>query len=317
MIPEVGANVVELKENIRGLNLLRSPNDNLDFEDFRERPQVYGLPVLFPPNRIEDGTFKVDDRVYKFPINEPKNNNYIHGFIKNDKWKVVRSEIIDENKVEIEAIFNFNEEHEFYKYFSHEFEFKLVYNLSSDGLKQSTSIINLSNEKMPIGIGFHTAFNVPFHPESVKEDYRLIASVDKRWEQDARNLPTGKILDLTVEENQYINKGIIPLDRPIEAHYTLKNMNINGKDFNGAIIEDISKGIRLVYEMGNDYKHVVVWNDMGDKNYVCVEPQTSAINAPNIDLDNNITGFKTLLPRETWSEVCIIYVENIDYKNCK
>ena len=88
-------------------------------------------------------------------------------------------------------------------------------------------------------------------------------------------------------------------------------MNIDGEKFNGAIIEDTSKGLKLVYEMGNDYKHVVVWNDMGDKNYVCVEPQTSAINSPNINLDNSITGFKTLRPKETWSEICKIYVMDI------
>lgn len=311
MIPDVGANVVELKDTIRGLSLLRSPNDNLDFKAFKDRPQVYGLPVLFPPNRIEDGTFKIGERVYKFPINEPKNNNYIHGFIKNDKWKVVRKEIIDEKKVEIEAVFNFNEKHEFYKYFSHEFQFKLVYNLSNEGLTQTTSVINLSNEKMPIGIGFHTAFNVPFHPGSKDEDYRVIASVDKRWEQDERNLPTGKILDLTEDEKQYVNKGRNPLGYKIEAHYTLKNISINGKEFNGAIIEDTAKGIRLIYEMGKDYKHMVIWNDMGDKHYVCLEPQTCVINAANINLENNITGFKTLLPNETWSEVCMIHVEDI------
>jgi aldose 1-epimerase len=310
MIPEVGANVIELKDITKGLSLLRSPNSNLDFEAFRERPQVYGLPVLFPPNRIEDGTFKVDGREYKFPINEPKNNNYLHGFIKNDNWNVVRAEIIDEKQVEIEAVFDFTEEHEFYKYFTHQFKFKLVYNLSSDGLKQTTSIINLSSEKMPIAIGFHTAFNMPFHPESKNEDYRLIASLDKRWEQDARNLPTGNILNLTACEEQYLNKGINPLGYKIESHYTLKKMNINGKEFNGAIIEDTSKGLRLVYEMGNDYKHMVIWNDTGDKGFVCVEPQTAAINAPNIKLDNSITGFKTLLPKETWSEVCTIYVED-------
>lgn len=304
---------VELKESVRGLSLIRSPNKDLKFEDFKGRPQVYGLPVLFPPNRIEDGTFKVEERVYKFPINEIKNNNYIHGFIKNDKWKVARKEIIDEKEVEIEAVFDFNEEHEFYKYFMHKFQFKLVYNLSSEGLKQTTSIINLSNEKMPIAVGFHTASNIPFHPESSPDDYRLIASVDKRWEQDARNLPTGKILDLTNEEKEYVNKGIIPLEHPMEAHYMLKDININGKEFNGAIIEDKSKGLRLVYEMGKEYKHMVIWNDMGDKHYVCVEPQTSAINAPNIRLDKSVTGFKTLLPNKTWSESCKLYVEDIKF----
>ncbi|MCB2296543.1 aldose 1-epimerase [Clostridium tagluense] len=311
MIIDVGANIIELKDSIRGLSLLRTPVNNLDFEVFKAAPQVYGLPVLFPPNRIEDGTFKVEEKIYKFPINEPKLNNYIHGFIKNEKWKISRSEIIQGKKVEIEAVFDFNKEHEFYKYFPHEFQFKLVYNLSSSGLRQTISIINLSNEKMPMGIGFHTAFKIPFHPESIEKDYRLIASIDKRWEQDTRNLPTGKILELTEDEKQYLNKGIKPLDKELESHYIMKNININGKEFHGAIIEDTSRGIILIYEMGNDYKHMVIWNDLGGSNYVCVEPQTCAINAPNINLEDSVTGFKTLRPNETWREECRIYIEDV------
>jgi aldose 1-epimerase len=311
IIPEVGANVIELKDNIRNLSLLRTPDDSLEFEAFKERPQVYGLPLLFPPNRIEDGNFKIGNKIYQFPINEPKNNNYIHGFIKNEKWIVTRKEIIDGNKAQVEAIFNFTKEHDFYKYFPHEFQAKLVYILSDKGLKQITSITNLSGEKMPIGIGFHTAFNVPFHPESKDEDCRLIASIDKRWEQDERNLPTERILDLTEDEKKYLNTGIMPLGYKIESHYMLKPMNIKAGNFNGAIIEDTSKGLRVVYEMGEKYRHMVVWNDMGDKHYVCIEPQSWVINAPNIKLDDSITGFKTLEPGENWSEMCGICVEEI------
>lgn len=311
MITDLGANIIELKDTVRGLSLLRTPVGNLGFEVFNATPQVYGLPVLFPPNRIEDGTFKVDDRVYKFPINEPKLNNYIHGFVKNEKWKIVRGEIVEVETIEIEAVFDFDEEHKLYKYFPHAFQFKLVYNLSKNGLKQTTSIVNLSNVKMPMGIGFHTAFNIPFHPDGVEENYRLIASIDKRWEQNERNLPTGRFLDLTTKEKQYLDKGINPLGESLESHYTLKNMSINREEFHGAIIEDNSKKIKLVYEMGNDYKHIVLWNDKGDKHYVCVEPQTCAINAPNINLEDSITGFKTLRPNEVWSDQCRIYVEDI------
>jgi aldose 1-epimerase len=310
IIPDVGANLVELKNVSRGLSLLRTPNENLEFEAFKDRPQVYGLPVLFPPNRIEDGKFKVGDREYQLPINESKHNNYIHGFIKNDKWEITKKEIISKDEVQIEAVFNFTKEHDFYKYLPHEFQFKLLYSLSHKGLKQTASITNLSDEKMPIGIGYHTAFNVPFHPESKDEDCRIIASVDKRWEQDERNLPTGKILDLTESEKKYIENGIIPLGYKIESHYTLKSINVNDHQFHGAIIEDTSKKLRVIYEMGNDYKHMVIWNDMGDKHYVCIEPQTWVINAPNVNLPKEITGFKTLPSKETWSEESRIYVED-------
>ena len=86
----------------------------------------------------------------------------MHGFISKEKWTVTNKEVISDSEVQIEAIFNFTKEHNFYSYFPHESEFKLVYNLSNKGLKQTMTITNLSNEKMPIGVGYHTAFRVPF-----------------------------------------------------------------------------------------------------------------------------------------------------------
>jgi len=310
MVPEVGANIIELKDNTRGVDILRTPSKDVDFEEFKTRPQVYGLPVLFPPNRIEDGTFKLKNKVYKFPINEPNRNNYIHGFIKSEKWTVVRKEVLND-KVLVEAEFCFDEKHDFYKYFPHKFTFKLLYSLSKEGLKQTTSVTNLSDEEMPISIGFHTPFNIPFISEGKPEDYRVIASLDKRWEQNERLLPTEKRFELSGYEVDYVKSGIVPLAAPIEKHYSLKHINFNGKDFKGAVIEDTSNKIRVIYSLGEQYNHMVVWNDNGNKNYICLEPQTSAINAPNLKLDESATGFKTIAPKEVWSEVCKIYVEDI------
>lgn len=309
IVQDIGANVIELKDRTRGIDILRTPSKK-DSDLFKNVPQVFGLPLLFPPNRIEDGTFKLGNKVYTFPINEPNRNNYIHGFIKNEKWDITKKEILNE-EVLIEATFNFDENHDFYKYFPHKFKFTLLYNLSKEGLKQTTSIVNLSDEEMPIAVGFHTAFNVPFYTKSKEENYRVVASIDKRLEQNDRLLPTGKICELSGYEADYLNNGIIPLERPIEKHYLLKHIKFKENDFKGAIIEDISNKVRVVYSMGEEYTHIVIWNDNGDKNYICLEPQTSAINAPNLKLDKSITGFKTLMPKKEWSEVCKIFVEDI------
>lgn len=311
IVPGVGANVVELKNLSKGASILRTPDDDLEFESFKNRPQVYGLPLLFPPNRIEDGKFKVGDREYQFPINEPARNNYIHGFIKNDKWDITKKEIISDDEVQIEATFNFTKEHEFYKYLPHEFQCKLCYNLSGEGLKQTTKITNLSSEKMPVGIGFHTAFNVPFNSDSNDNNCKLILSIKDKWPQDHRNLSTGESVALTESEEHYLDNGVSLMGDPIEAQYMLKKMNIMGREFNGAIITDESKNMRVVYELGDKYKYITIWNDNGDKGYACIEPQSWIINAPNINLDEDITGFKTIAPMETWSEETRIFVEDI------
>ncbi|MGI6636418.1 MAG: hypothetical protein ACOX7B_14815 [Christensenellales bacterium] len=50
-------------------------------EAFQKYPNVYGMPLLFPPNRIRDGRFAFRSRTYIFPINEPARNHHIHGLL--------------------------------------------------------------------------------------------------------------------------------------------------------------------------------------------------------------------------------------------
>lgn len=311
IVPSVGANVVELKNIYKNTSILRTPDNELEFTSFKSRPQVYGIPLLFPPNRIEDGKFKVGEKEYQFPINELARNNYIHGFIKNEEWKISKKEIVSEDEVQIEATFNFTKEHEFYKYFSHEFQCKLCYSLSSEGLKQTTKIINLSKEKMPVGIGFHTAFNIPFNIDSNDVNCKLIASIKERWPQDKRNLSTGDRVDLNEEEKEYLTNGIDLMKKPIESQYRLDNIKLDGGDFRGAIITDKNSNLKVVYEIGEKYKYITIWNDNGDKKYACIEPQSWLVNAPNVNLDDNITGFKTINPMEAWSEDTRIYIDDI------
>ena len=309
LVPDIGANLIELRDAYRNVNVLNSPDNSHGFEILKKYPLVFGIPVLFPPNRIEDGKFKIEDKKYEFKINEESRNNYIHGFISKEKWIVTKIGIVSGSEVEIEVAFNFTKEHKFYKYFPHESEFKLMYNLSERGLKQTMIITNLSNEKMPLGIGYHTAFNVPFCEEGDIKDYRVLASIDKRWEQNERLLPTGKLLELTEEELKYHNKGICPNEYELEAHYKLESRALNGKLINGAIIEDKGNGIRVVYDMGENYKHFVIWNGMIRSNILCIEPQSCVINAPNVNLSNSTTGFKLLNPKEKWIGTTNIYVE--------
>lgn len=307
IIPGIGANLIELKDMKRGLNILRMPPENL--EAFKARPQVYGIPVLFPPNRIEDGTFTVEGREYRFKINNEKQHHHLHGFLRTRPWMITKMEVIDEGTVEVEASFAADSSVDFFTEFPHQFLVKLLYRLSSKGLEQKISIINKSDSSMPMGLGYHTAFNIPFHPESRAEDYKLIVSVGEKWELNDRTIPTGKLLALDAVEQELSLKGIIPQGSPFEGHYTAKPIKMNNIEFHGAIIKDTSKNIKVIYEVDKEYKHWVIWNETGDTGFICPEPQTWVINAPNLKLSGDITGFKLLAPGEEWIATTRIFVQ--------
>src|SRR5690606_36179306 len=69
VIPAVGANLIAFRDLEKKLTILREPAGE-EMDDFRAKPGVYGIPVLFPPNRYEDGKFSFNGVDYQLPVNE-------------------------------------------------------------------------------------------------------------------------------------------------------------------------------------------------------------------------------------------------------
>lgn len=307
IIPGVGAQIIEFRDLEKQLDLVRTPN-RADLTGFKARPQVYGIPFLFPPNRIEDGKFPVEGRVLQFPVNSPTGNNHLHGFLRIKPWQVIKA-VAEGEAVTIELAFEGDSGDDDYTAYINQFHFSMIYKLSQAGLEQRLQITNRGKETLPVGIGFHTAFKVPFHPESKPEDYRLRASIGRKWELDDRGLATGKLMELTPEEQLYRTEGVKPQGTPISIHTTAEPLMLGKEAFHGAIIDDLAQKLRLIYRVGPQYKHWVIWNDAGDQQFICPEPQSWVINAPHVRLDPDLTGYRELKPGETWVEDCAFWVE--------
>ena len=85
-IPEVGGQLIGLSKG--GIKALAEPKS---WDEFVNHSTSFGLPLLFPPNRIDGGRFEVDGKVFQFPLNEPKRFNSLHGFLHKRPWEVVES----------------------------------------------------------------------------------------------------------------------------------------------------------------------------------------------------------------------------------
>lgn len=308
MIPAMGANMVKLVNKEKNVNILRTPTEE-DMEVFPTRPQLYGLPLLFPPNRIEDGTYTYKDKTYQFPITIPNQNNYHHGIIKSQKFTVTKTHV-GKDYVEVEASFFSNRVNdEIYVNFPHEFECRMYFKLSAAGLEHKVTFINESDSEMPLGVGYHTPIMIPFVNGGNADDYKLLMSVGEKWEVNDRTLPTGKLLPLTEEEQLLRTTGLKPTGKAMEWPMTNKPLTVDGKEYNGAIITDTAKNVKVYYEVDKEYKHWTFWNNGGTVNWACTEPQTWAINAPNLKLPAEVTGFQTVAPGKSWSAVSKIYVK--------
>ena len=195
MIPSIGANMVKLYHKEKDIDILRYPTPE-DVEIFKTRPQVFGMPLLFPPNRIEDGTYSYEGKVYKYPITIPAQNNYHHGIIKSQPF-VVTHTFVGEDFVEVEASFFSNRVNDvIYKDFPHEFQCRMNYVLSANGLEQTVTFVNDSETPMPLGVGFHTPIRIPFGKDGI---YKMWLTAGEQWELSAdRSLPTGNLLPLEI-----------------------------------------------------------------------------------------------------------------------
>ena len=90
LIPGMGANLIRLTNTRLGAEILRAPADD-EVETFKGRPHVFGLPILFPPNRIEDGRYTFGGRTYRFPITNAKEHHYHHGILKSQPFAVSKA----------------------------------------------------------------------------------------------------------------------------------------------------------------------------------------------------------------------------------
>ena len=307
IIPSVGANLVKLYNKEKQVDILRTPTAE-EMDTFKNRPQIFGVPLLFPPNRIEDGKYSYAGRNYEFPITIPAQNNYHHGIIKSEPFTVTSTRY-SSDAVEVEACFFSNRiNHSIYENFPHEFVCKIRFILTDKELTHIITFTNLGSKPMPLGVGYHTPIRIPFSKNTERSDYKLRLSVGKRWELSERSLPTGNLLDLNEEELLLRTTGINPTGKPIEIALTDEAFVENGKPYHGAILTNVKDNISVYYEVDTKFKHWTLWNNGGDVDWVCPEPQTWAINAPNLKLPAEITGMQALNGGKSWSGTTRFYI---------
>ena len=302
LLPEIGGNLIAFRDTARGHRYLREPAPE-EMEAFKANPAVHGIPVLFPPNRYEDGRLRWRGNVYQLPVNEPSTGNHLHGYAHSAAWELVRYGT-DEEEAYAEVKLTVDKGQRLYEYLPFRFTIRLRYALGAGGLSQQVTLVNEGEDDMPVLLAFHTAINAPFAPGSAARDCRLKLTIGSRWEMSERMLPTGRKQPLTAEEEAMKVDGVYPFFAPMDNHYTAAPQN--GR--NRMELTDTRIGVTLVYDVGTSWKHWMVWNNGAREGFFCPEPQVNLVNAPNIDLPAEEIGLFSLAPGEIWEETARLYI---------
>lgn len=290
VLPSQGSNVISLYDKKKNVELLRTPQTE---EDYTLRPMLYGIPILFPPNRIEDATFVYHNQVYKLAMNRAKENNHIHGFVHDKEWNVVVEECKEHKLVTRLDSRNYPE---ILQQFPHEFILEMHVELTESGLIQTISVRNESDKNMPVGLGHHTTFAFPISTSTLQVD------VEKQWVLNERNLPTGKLQDATYQKE--LGNGMILKDITLDDVYPMTENKTS-------IIKHPSLGIEINYTSKKGYLHWVLFSAGGKDDLVAIEPYSWVTNAPNLNLPNELTGLQGLEPGEEKTFVTEINVVHL------
>lgn len=288
---DMGANCISLKHAETGADILRTPASE---DAFAENRNLYGMPFLFPPNRVRDGKYIYNGAVYEFPINEISRNNHIHGFLSATAFQ------IDYARADCAALSYRATRARPYLAFPHAFHAQIAYALSGAGLLQTLTVTNDSESPMPFGAGFHTTMNVPFIKGARAEDVELSVTCDKIYEVDARIIPTGN----TASADNF-RRGVNAAGAPISHLLSMRPGE------NRACLTDRARGVRVVYEVDARYRYWMLFNKGGDAGFICPEPQSWIVDAPNLGWHDDITGFYALKPGETRVLNSRIHIETL------
>ncbi len=288
-----GANCISLRNKKHGASLLREPTGNY----LPDNPYLYGMPILFPVNRIENGRFEFEGREYVFPINEPKTCCHLHGELHKTVFDVIE---LTDNKIRCGYTATKNKP---YLLFPHEFEIITEYELRGDGFYHTVTVINNSTQSMPIFLGFHTTFNTLFTKNSRPENIRVLAEISEEYERnmELNYLPTGKKPAFDAVSLALSHGTFNPFDKKISRHY---------RGGGRMTITDIASRLRIVYQNDEKYQFRLIYNG-ADDGYICLEPQTCLANCQNSPFSREEAGFDFLKPQESKTYRSKIYLEEI------
>ncbi len=279
--PEMGGNCVSYV--VDGMELMRKPPSA---DSHRAAPNVYGVPLLFPPNRIRGARFTFEGREYRFPITEPERGNHIHGTLSQTAF-----DVMEQTDASVTLRYQATEETP-YLQFPHAFTLDMRWELKPDGLHHTVTVRNDSPLRMPVGVGFHTALNANFMPgDDNPAHYRILLSTVEELPYGADTfIPTGERRRNTPLLQLLNGEGYQP-----QGEYMSRHM-LRGDG--GAQLIHLPTGRRVCYDVSDALRYWVLWNGGGTQGFVCPEPQTWLIDAPNQSQKTEESGFRALEPGE-------------------
>jgi aldose 1-epimerase len=290
ILPSPGNLAYEMK--VKGQNILYVPAGSP--AKLKARPSLTGIPFMGPwANRLEQDAYYANGK--KYILNPDLKNvsrdgfkHPMHGLLTGSvAWKVT-SLNADASGAAVTSRL------EFWKYpdlmaqfpFAHTIE--LTYRLRDGVLEVETALQNLSNEPMPVSIGFHPYFRVLDAP---RDQWKVHLPAREQVVLSPQLLPTGERKPVTFAD---------PLPLADFSFDDVFTSLIRGADGRAELwFEGAKQRVTVIF--GPKYSTAVVYAPKG-RDFICFEPMAAITNALNLSQAGVYKELQSIPPGDEWRE---------------
>jgi aldose 1-epimerase len=288
IVPALGNNIWEM--TVRGQPVFWSPYRSV--AEFRARPGHFGNPFLWPwANRIDGTAYWVNGKKYLLNaelgnVRPGPNNTPIHGLlIFSDLWKPAGRGADPRGAWAVSRL-EFWRRPELMAQFPFAHVVEMTYRLADGALTVETVVENLSDEAMPVSLGFHPYFRITDAP---RDEWMVTLPARRRHVLDARLIPTGETAPLPYPRRLAL-RGVALDDVMDELERDADGM---------ARFRVEGRKQRITVEYGEAYSVAVVYAPAG-REFICFEPMTAITNAFNAAHAGWYRGLPAVEPRGRW-----------------
>jgi aldose 1-epimerase len=278
VVPERGATLLELR--YKGENWLDGYTTPEELDAGRDAKGA----LLFPfPNRLRHGQYNWLGQEYRFPVNDPKTQTAIHGFVRQEAFSVSRIELTDEH-AEISCRVDYDGHYAGYPF---PFSLEVTYSLTYRGLfGLCLWVKNRHSTSIPVGFGWHPYFRLA---ESVDECL-LRCPPCSRELLDENRLPVLKREPYTLfEQPQRLNAASLDDCFRVADELTLYDIQVKGR--HRTITLSLSRALFPFFQLFTP----------DHRESIAVEPMSCLINA-----FENGQGLVALPPGASWSGAFVL-----------
>jgi aldose 1-epimerase len=240
---------------VNGKNLVRtSPS----LESFLANTGLNGMPLLAPfANRLDETAFYANGKKYNFDLELGNVRGPIPstGFVNGSKeWHLVEFKA-DGKNAWVTCRLDFYRIPEFMKQFPFAHTITITYRVSEGTLEVHTRLDNLSNEPMPVVIGFHPIYELP---DGNRDDWTVSVDAKTQWIEIPERLPTGETQPIENFFNQDKDRTAIHLKNYalIDDVFTDLVRDPQGR----ATMRLMYNGKELDETLGPKFKTVLLWS---------------------------------------------------------